>query len=44
MAAVKQLKHLFLSFANETKHYFSRILTHESNISSSARSVQLAKT
>ena len=41
MVAVKQQKHLSMSFAIETKTYYSRILT--SNISSSARTVQLAK-
>ena len=43
MAAVKQQKHLSLSFAIETKNYYSRVLT-ESNTSASARTVQLAKT
>ena len=41
-ATVKQQKHLSLSFAIEIKKYYSRHI--ESNTSSSARTVQLAKT
>ena len=43
MAAAKQQKHLSLSFAIETKNYYSRVLIIESNTSSSARTFQLAK-